>query len=124
MPYNKFINATNSMSEPITTNELLQFLDKAHKVASHVNIERSDSLYTIRVHCDWKDNNHFYGQNVCITEDGRFTWRGSDYEFYTMDSALQEIVEREEERYLKRKKRHELLSRLTDEEKELLGIKS
>ena len=40
-----------------------------------------------------------------------------------MDSVLDGLVRKVEERELKRQKRQELLSRLTDEEKELLGVK-
>ena len=40
-----------------------------------------------------------------------------------MDGQLYDLIEIEKEREIKRQKREELLSRLTDEEKELLGVK-
>ena len=54
---------------------------------------------------------------------GLSNWTVGDYEFYTMNSVLDELVQRKEEKEIKRQKRQELLSRLTDEEKELLGVK-
>ena len=54
---------------------------------------------------------------------GLSNWTVGDYEFHTMNSVLDELVQRKEEKEIKRQKRQELLSRLTDEEKELLGVK-
>ena len=110
------------MSETITTTQLLDFLAKADKVSSYVNVTKEDGVYTVSVYADWDDTNHHYKQTTSITEEGHFTWKGSDYSFFTMDSVLNELVKEEEEKEMKRKKRQELLSRLTDEEKELLGV--
>ena len=115
------------MSEPITTTRLLDFLAKADKVSSHVNVTerfwQGNELYEIAIHCDWDDNDVFYTTTTSITKEGLSTWKNSDYEFFTMDSVLDGLVQKVEERELKRQKRQELLSRLTDEEKELLGVK-
>ena len=111
------------MSEAITTTELLQFLARAHKVSSYVNVVEKDDAYKITVYCDWEDDDHHYGLSVCISEEECFSWENADLDFYTMDNKLSELVEIEEEREIKRQKRQELLSRLTDEEKELLGVK-
>ena len=48
----------------------------------------------------------------------------SDYNFDTMNTLLDQHVKEQEERELMIQKRQELLNRLTDEEKELLGLKS
>ena len=115
------------MSEPITTTRLLDFLVKADKVSSHVYFTerfwQGRELYEIAIDTDWDDNGDFYTATTSITKDGLSTWQCSDYEFFTMDSLLDGLVQRLEERELKRQKREELLSRLTDEEKELLGVK-
>ena len=111
------------MSELITTTQLLEFLVKADKVSSYVNVTKEDGVYTVSVYADWDDTNHHYKQTVCITEEGLSHWTLGDYHFYTMSSMLDYLVEKEEEREIKRQKRQELLSRLTDEEKELLGVK-
>jgi len=46
----------------------------------------------------------------------------SDYNFDTMNTLLDQHVKEQEERELMIQKRQELLNRLTDEEKELLGL--
>ena len=106
------------MSQTITTTQLLDFFAKADKVSSHTFVTKVNGFYEISIHADWDGNNHFYTRTTCITEDGY-----SDYGFSTMDSVLDDLVKEEEEREMKRQKRQELLSRLTDEEKELLGVK-
>jgi hypothetical protein len=45
------------------------------------------------------------------------------YELYTNNFDERVIITKEEEEKLKEQKRKELLTRLTDEEKELLGVK-
>ena len=111
----------------ITTTEILEFLAKADKLSTYLNVTKrlwqGNGLYEIAIHCDWDDNDDFYTQTTSITEEGHSTWQNSDYEFYTMSSMLDHLVEKEEERRIKRQKREELLSRLTDEEKDLLGVK-
>ena len=112
------------MSETITTTELLDFLVKANKVSLDVTFKKENGEYAIGIYHNWDDNHDFYTQTTYITEEGESTWNeNSDYEFHTMNSVLDERVKREEEREMKRQKRQELLSRLTDEEKELLGVK-
>ena len=115
------------MSKTITVTELLDFLVKAHKVSSHVTFEKENGEYAIGISCAWDDNNNFYTQTTSITEEGESNWEtlvwDSDYDFFTMNSVLDELIKKEEEREMKRQKRQELLSRLTDEEKELLGVK-
>ena len=110
------------MSELVTTTQLLDFLVKADKVSSHMTFTKGNGFYGIKIFADWDRNTHHYSQTICITEEGHFTWKCSDYSFFTMDSVLAELVNEEEEREMKRQKRQELLSRLTDEEKELLEL--
>ena len=112
------------MSGTITTTQLLDFIVKVDKVSSHVTFKKVGGEYVIDIHCDWDDNNNFYTQTTVISEEGHSTWKASDYEFFTMDSVLDELVKKQEEKEMKRQKREELLSRLTDEEKELLGVAS
>ena len=111
------------MSEPITTTQLLDFLVKAHKVSSHVNVFKVNGGYKISVLADWYSNDHFDNQSTFVTNDGTNEYN-SDYScFFSMDGQLYDLIEIEKEREIKRQKRQELLSRLTDEEKELLGVK-
>ena len=111
------------MSETITTTRLLDFLVKAHKVSSHVNVFKVTGGYKISVLADWYSNDHFDNQSTFVTNDGTNEYN-SDYScFFSMDGQLYDLIEIEKEREIKRQKRQELLSRLTDEEKELLGVK-
>ena len=111
------------MSETITTTELLNFLAKAHKVSSDVRVIKEDEGYEIRVYCDWYLLNDFEYQTTFISDKGQYTYKVRYDDFYTMKANLDYLVEEQEEREVKRQKRQELISRLTDEEKELLGVK-
>ena len=115
------------MTEPITTTQLLDFLVKAHKVSSDVRVVRAfikgENGYKITVLADWYNDDHFAYQTTFITDEGKGKYKYGYEDFYTMDSDLNDLVKEEEEREIKRQKRQELLSRLTDEEKELLGVK-
>ena len=112
------------MSEPITTTQLLDFLAKAGKVSTYVNVTKEDEGYKITALADWYSDDHFAEQSTFITDEGKNKYKYGYEGFYSMDSDLNHLVKEEEEREIKRKKRQELLSRLTDEEKELLGVKS
>ena len=111
------------MTETITTTELLDFLAKAHKVFSKVRVIKEDEGYTISVHCDWHNLNNFEYQITFITDEGKSKNDSRYKEFHSLNCDLDQLVREKEERLVKRQKRQELLSRLTDEEKELLGVK-
>ena len=81
-----------------------------------------DAGYEISVLADWYNDDHFIEQSTFITDEGKGKYKYGYEDFYTMSCMLDYLVEKEEEREMKRKKREELLSRLTDEEKELLGV--
>ena len=108
----------------ITATELLDFLTKAQRVSTVGAIFRkNDEGYTIVLHCDWYDDGHYSRQTVFINNENESTWEKGDYEFYTMDSILDEKLEERRQKEIKAQKRKELIARLTDEEKELLGVK-
>ena len=116
------------MTKPITTKQLLDFLVKADKASchplGHVSFKKVHGEYEISINCDWDNDDIFYIQKTFISEEGHSTWETSDYEFFTMEDVLNVIVNRKEKEEIKKQKRQELLSRLTDEEKELLGVNS
>ena len=116
-------NSKTKMSESITTTQLLDFLVKADKVSTHVTFTKQNGVYDISIHANWDDNNHFYTRTTCVSEDGQVGWELPEQSFLLIDEILDELVKEKEEREMKRQKREELLSRLTDEEKELLGVK-
>jgi len=108
----------------ITATELLNFLTKAQRVSTGgASFRQNDEGYTIVLHCDWHDDGHYSRQTVFIDNKGNSTWEKGDYDFGTMDGILDEMVEREHQKEIKEQKRQELIARLTDEEKELLGVK-
>ena len=109
----------------ITTTELLNFLRKAQKLSpSGATFRQTDEGYKITLYLDWHDDNNFYNQSIFVDNKGRSDWNsGGDYDFCTMDSILDEMLVKQQEKEIKEQKRKELIARLTDEEKDLLGVK-
>ena len=109
----------------ITATELLDFLTKAQKVAPcGATFRQTDEGYKITLYLDWHDDGNNYKQSIFSDNEGRSDWgNGGDYEFYTMNNSLDEMIERELQKEIKARKREELIARLTDEEKDLLGVK-
>ena len=110
--------------QSITTTQLLDFFVKAHKVSPHVKVRKRDKVYEITVYCDPRNDGRFCPTTTLITKAGTSVLNDcSDCDFYTLNDALDVLLREEEKREMKRQKRQELLSRLTKEEKELLGVK-
>jgi hypothetical protein len=107
----------------IKATELLEFLSKAQQLSPYTQIDKKDEGYKITMCCDWHDSNHFNDQSIFITYEGESHWTsGGDYDFHTMDGILDDLLARKAEREAKEGKRRALIARLTDEEKELLGV--
>ena len=107
----------------ITATELLDFLCKAQKLSIlDVTFSKTDEGYLITLRDDWHDDNSWYNQSVFISNEGESTWDSGDYDFWTMDRILDEKLEEQKQKEMKAQKRKELLARLTDEERELLGV--
>jgi hypothetical protein len=106
----------------IQTTDLLEFLSKADKVSTYVNIFKKEEGYKITLHCDWNDDNNFYQKSIFIDNDGESDWKSGDYDFYTMDNILDEKLREEEQRLIKAQKRKELIDSLTPEQRELLDL--
>ena len=109
----------------VETTELLNFLCKAQQLSVCGAVFRqTDEGYKITLYCDWYDDGNNYHKNIFIDNEGESTWdNGGDYDFYTMDRILDEMLELQKQKEIKAQKRQELIARLTDEEKELLGVK-
>ena len=107
----------------ITSTELLNFLCKAHKLSVNPRIIQNDAGYKINLYYDWYDEGRSHSYEVFITNEGESTWNTGDYDFYTMDRILDEKLEEEEQKKIKAQKRKELIARMSDEDKELLGLK-
>ena len=109
----------------ITTTELLNFLRKAQKLSpSGATFRQTDEGYKITLYLDWHDDGNNYKQSIFIDNKGESSWNnGGDYDFYTMDDILDGMIMKQQEKEIKEQKRKELIARLTDEEKDLLGVK-
>lgn len=106
----------------ISTTDLLEFFSKAQKLGVNYTIVQNDDGYSIKLRYDWYDDGDLSNNTVFITNEGESTWYKSDYEFYTMNRILDELVEKQKQAEIKAQKRQELLDRLTPEERELLGV--
>lgn len=108
----------------ITATELLNFLCKAQKLSpSCISLRQTDEGYKITLYCDWHDDGNNYKQSVFITNEGESSWNnGGDYDFYTMDNILDEMLVKQQEKEIKAQKRKELIESLTPEQRELLGV--
>ena len=110
---------------PVQTSELLDFLCKAQKLhILDITFRKTDEGYKITLRDDWHNDGKWSNQTVFIDNEGRSDWdNAEDYDFYTMNNMMDEKLEEQKQKEIKEQKRQELIARLTDEEKELLGLK-
>jgi hypothetical protein len=106
----------------ILATELLELLIKADKLAVSYNIKQQNDGFEIKLYHAWHEND-YYHQTVFITNENESTWDKGDYDFSTMMDVLDEKLEEKRQEEIKEQKRQELLARLTDFEKDLLGVK-
>ena len=108
----------------ITVTELLDFLTKAQKVSPcGATFRQTDEGYKITLYLDWEGDNNFFNQSIFVDNEGESTWNnGGDYDFYTMDNILDEMLVKQQEKEIKAQKRKELIESLTPEQRELLGV--
>jgi hypothetical protein len=107
----------------ITTTELLNFLCKAQKLSIlDMTFRQTDEGYKITMRNDWYDAGEWSNNTVFITNEGESNWYKSDYDFYTMNSILDEKLEEQKQKEIKAQKRKELIESLTPEQRELLGV--
>jgi hypothetical protein len=106
----------------IKATELLKLLSKAEKLDLTAGVcEDKDGDYVIRIYEMFRPEN--FDEKVVITQKGESNWNKGCYSFDTMMDILDEKLEEQEQEKIKEQKRKELIARLTDEEKELLGVK-
>ena len=103
----------------IETADLLEFLVKAEKLSILTIFRKSNEGYEIVLRLNWPDGN-WHNKSVFVTNDGEPTCDSGDYEFYHMNHILNKMLD---EKNQKMKTKEELISKLTDEEKEILGIR-
>ena len=108
----------------ITVTELLDFLVKATELSiSQIDFrknELNDEEYQIDIY-DYLGNNNGSETTIFITKDGCSIFDKGDT-IYDLNDLFDEMLEEQNQEKIKEQKRKELLSRLTKEEKELLGL--
>ena len=106
----------------IKATELLKLFSKANQLDLSVEVcEDKDGDYVIRIYEMFRSEG--FDEKVVITQKGESDWDKGDYSFDCMMDILDEHLEEKRQEEIKEQKRQELLARLTDEEKELLGVK-
>ena len=105
----------------IKATELLKLFTKANQLDLIVVVrEDKDKDYVIKITERWGDD---FNATVIIAQNGLSNWSKGDYNFDAMMDVLDEMLEDKRKKEIKELKRRQLISRLTDEERELLGVK-
>ena len=106
----------------IKTTELLKLFTKAKQLDLSVEVyEDKDDDYVIRIYEMFRSEG--FDEKVVITQKGESNWNKGCYSFDCMMDVLDNMLEDKRQEEIKEQKRQELIARLTDEEKELLGVK-
>ncbi len=106
----------------IKTTELLKLFAKADKLQLNVVVrEDKDGDYVVRIYEMFRQEG--FDEKVVITQKAESDWNKGCYSFDTMMDILDEMLEDKRQEEIKAEKRKELIARLTDEERELLGVK-
>ena len=105
----------------IKTTDLLELLAYAGELDLSIFVrEDEEGNYVVKFYELYTSK---FDERLVITTEGENDWCVSGCSFeYLMDTFVGMLKQKEEEK-LKAQKRQELLARLTNEEKELLGVK-
>ena len=106
----------------IKATELLKLFAKADKLQLNVVVrEDKDGDYVVRIYEMFRQEG--FDEKVVITQKGESNWNKGAYSFDAMMDVLDGMLEEKLLEEIKARKRQELIARLTDEERELLGVK-
>ena len=106
----------------IKATELLKLFSKANQLDLSVEVcEDKDGDYVVRIYEMFCQEG--FNEKVFITQSGVSNWNKGCYSFDCMMDVLDEMLEEKRQKEIKEQKRQELIARLTDEEKKLLGVK-
>ena len=106
----------------IKATEFLKLFTKAEKLDLSVEVcEDKDGDYVVRIYEMFRPEN--FDETVFINQQGETNWDKRCYSFDYMMDVLDEKLEEKRQEEIKEQKRQELLARLTDFEKDLLGVK-
>jgi hypothetical protein len=105
----------------IKTTDLLDLLTYAGELDLSIFVKQDeDGDYVVKFYELYTYN---FDERVVINKEGEVEWCSGDNSFdYLMDTFVDMLSKKKEEK-LKSQKRQEALAKLTDEEKELLGVK-
>ena len=103
----------------IKTTDLLDLLTYAGELDLSIFVKQDeDGDYVVKFYELYTYN---FDERVVINKEGEVEWCSGDNSFeYLMDTFVDMLKKKEEK--LKAQKRQELLNKLTDEEKDLLGV--
>ena len=104
----------------VSTTDLLDLLTYAGELDLSIFVKQDkDGDYVLKFYELYTNN---FEEHTTITTEGENDWCVSGCSFeYLMDTFVDMLKQKEEEK-LKSQKRQEVLNKLTDEEKELLGV--
>ncbi len=106
----------------IKATEFLKLFTKAKQLQLSVEVrEDKGGDYVVRIYEMFRPEN--FDETVFINQQGETNWDKRCYSFDYMMDVLDEMLDEKRQEEIKEQKRQELLARLTDEEKELLGVK-
>jgi hypothetical protein len=106
----------------IKATELLKLFTKANQLDLSVVVrEDKDGDYVVRIYEMFRQEG--FDEKVVITQKGESDWNKGSYGFDAMMDWFDVMLEEKLLEEIKEQKRQELLARLTDEERELLGVK-
>ena len=106
----------------IRETELLKLFSKANQLDLSVEVcEDKDGDYVIRIFEMFHPEG--FDETVFINQQGETNWDKRCYSFDYMMDVLDNMLEDKRQEKIKEQKRQELLARLTDFEKDLLGVK-
>jgi hypothetical protein len=108
----------------ITASQILEMLSKAEKLGIHYKVDEDTRGHTIQFTVGWFADEYkdYSYEKVFISKENEKTFSSSYWGFDTMMNILDEKLEEQEQEKIKEQKRQELIARLSDEERELLGL--
>jgi len=108
----------------ITATQVLEMLAKATKLNVHYGVYEDDGEHFIQFEVDWyADSCSTYSyEKVHISKQNESRW-GVCWDFDSFMTQLDDKLKEQEREKYKAEKRKELIAKLTDEERELLGVK-
>jgi hypothetical protein len=109
------------MTIKIKTTDLLELLAYAGELDLSIFVKQDkDGNYVVKFYELYTNN---FDESIVINKEGENDWNNGTCSCeYLMDTFVDVLKQKEQEK-IKAQKRKELLTRLTDEEKELLGVK-